>query len=101
MAGTLTTAELARPLRERGRVNHETYQQILGLCYAAIRSSNERRLFFARFLVPSSVPGRPSYKLSHAVFYVRAKLVRGGFSVAEVHPHSQLLHVQWTPLGKP
>ena len=96
----LTTAELARPLQERGLRNHETYKHILGLCYAAIRASNERRLLFTRFLVPASVPGRPGFKLAHAVAYVRAKLLKGGFGVCEVPPHPHLLHIQWTPAAQ-
>lgn len=91
----LKVAELAEPALARSRVNHETYRLILQQCYQAIQGSNNRNIYFARFVVPSSMPGRPAFEPRHATAYVLTKLLKGGFRACVLPPTAQLLHVQW------
>lgn len=91
----LKAAELAEPALARSRANHETYRLILQQCYLAIQTSNSRNIFFARFVVPSSMPGRPAFDPKHATAYVLSKLLKGGFRAGVLPPTAQLLHVQW------
>ena len=91
----LKVADLAAPRLDEAAANHETYRLILRQCYEVVGGANGRRLFQALFAVPASCSGRPVYKQAHAVSYVHAKLVRGGFLVCRLPPTFAVLLISW------
>lgn len=83
----------------RGRVNHETYKQLLAQAQGRIRARAANGATDLLWQVPPLVPGRPVYTVFHAARYVSDKLRRGGFEVTVASPGSDVhaLYVSWSP----
>lgn len=89
----LLASDLANKSHERTVTNHETYKLILAQCYESIKRCNGRALKQMQFAVPDRYGGRPPFKQTHALQYLRGKLMRGGFQALHVPPH--ILYISW------
>lgn len=91
----LQAADMRAIKVQRSRVNHDTYRAIYDMCAASVQTRAQRGDTEVYFQIPSIVPGRPAYNVSHAMRYVVNKLTRGGFTVTQAH--EQVVYVSWAP----
>lgn len=93
----MVTADEARQLRQKkGVVNHETYKMIYAKIQNRITYAASKGYTKTDYVVPSIIPGRPMFSVSHAIRYVRDKLRYNGFEVTEL-PHSDTIRIDWGP----
>lgn len=92
----MVTADDARQLRkQKGTVNHETYKMIYGRVQARISHAASKGRIETDFSIPSIIPGRPMFDVTHAVRYVRDKLRYNGFRVTELDV--DVIRINWKP----
>lgn len=93
----MVTADEARQLRQKkGVVNHETYKMIYAKIQNRITYAASKGYTKTDYVIPSIIPGRPMFSVSHAIRYVRDKLRYNGFEVTEL-PHSDTIRIDWGP----
>lgn len=89
----MVTAEEARRIRTtKGSVNHDTYKSIFLTIEKRIKQAAARGATSIQYRIPPLIPGRPMYKIKHAVRYNRDKLQLLGF---EVLVEDDVLTVDW------
>ena len=92
--GKGTIAQLERKWDEaKAKANHETYKEILQMCYKQIQTKSTLCKNSVFFIMPPIVVGKPTYNMEHAGNYIMAKLEKGGFKVSR--QSNVCLFIQW------
>jgi hypothetical protein len=88
----LKLSDLAAKDLERAKRNHDTYKMIYAKVSALITTQHDTGNSSLLYDVPAFVLGRPMFNHTHAVRYVKEKLLKGGFRVEQM---GCTLHVSW------
>jgi hypothetical protein len=89
----VTAAEMHAIRVEKSRVNHDTYKEIYARATEKIKVHGNMGARDILVKIPSYVPGRPVYDVTHATRYVLEKLKLAGFEVRA--QSGDVVYVSW------